>query len=59
MGMKNGSLYSYNGSTVSLVKTFASQVNRLYSDNSLLYIVPRNSKKVQIYDGKSFLEISV
>jgi len=59
MGCKNGNLYSYDGATISLVKTFSSQIGRLYSDNSLLYIILRNSKMIQIYDGQTFLEISV
>jgi hypothetical protein len=59
LGSKNGSLRVYDGSTVSVVKQFTSQVGKIYSDNSLLYVIPDNSKKIEIYDGKTFLEISV
>lgn len=59
LGSKNGSLRVYDGSTVSVVKQFTSQVGKIYSDNSLLYVIPDNSKKIEIYDGGKFLEISV
>jgi hypothetical protein len=58
-GCKNGSLYYYDGTDVTYMKNFGSQLYRLYSDNSLLYIIPRNSKKIYIYDGQLFLEVIV
>lgn len=58
LGSKNGNLYKYDENSLSLVKSFSSSIHRLYSDNSLLYIILRNSKNVTIHDGASFYEIS-
>lgn len=59
LGCKNGNLYSYDESTLSVVRSFSFQFMRIYSDNSLLYIVPRNAKKLFVYDGKIFSEVQV
>lgn len=56
-GCKNGDLYSYNESSLSFVRSFDFQFSKLYSDNSLLYIVPKNSKSLFIYDGNKFSEV--
>lgn len=56
-GCKNGNLYTYNESNVSLVRNFESEISRLYSDNSLLYIILRNNNNISVYDGNSFSEI--
>lgn len=59
LGCKNGNLYSYDESTLNVVRSFSFQFMRIYSDNSLLYIVPRNAKKLFVYDGKIFSEVQV
>ena len=59
LGCKNGDLYVYDESSISFVKSFGSQFERLYSDNSLLYIVLRNSKQVVMYDSNKFTETSI
>lgn len=59
LGCKNGNLYSYDGSSATIVHVFGVPLQRLYSDNSLLYIVPRNSKKLFVYDGATFTEVAI
>jgi len=59
LGCRNGNLYAYDQSSLSLVKYFAFSFYRLYSDNSLLYIIPSNSKIITIYDGNLFSEVTV
>lgn len=59
LGCKNGNLYSYDESILSFVRSFGFQFMRLYSDNSLLYIVLRNAKKLFVYDGDTFTEVQV
>jgi len=58
-GTKNGNLYTYDETSITFIKSFGSQFMKIYSDNSLLYIVPRNSKKLFIYDGSKFTEVQV
>jgi len=58
-GLKNGNLFSYDGSSSTIVKVFASPIQKLYSDNSLLYVVLRNSKTMTVYDGQNFSEVVV
>lgn len=58
-GSKNGTLSVYNKKTVTSIKTFPSQVYRLYSDDNLLYIILQNSKTIFVYDEKTFVEVTV
>ena len=58
-GCRNGSVYAYDENSSVLVKTFSSPIQRIYSDNSLLYIILRNSKSVTVYDGANFTEVLV
>lgn len=58
-GCKNGNLYTYDETSIAFVKSFGYQFMKIYSDNSLLYIVLRNSKKIYIYDGDKFTEVQV
>jgi hypothetical protein len=59
LSCKNGSFYSYNESSLSLIKIFDSQLVKVYSDDSLLYLIPRNSRKIFVYDGSKFSEIII
>lgn len=56
-GCKNGSLYYYDGLDVVLVKSFDLQIEKIYSDNSLVYIILKNSKTIYMYDGQLFSEV--
>lgn len=58
-GCKSGKVYSYNESSIAEVYSAESSIKKLYSDDSLLYIVPDNSKKIFIYDGSTFSEITI
>ena len=58
MGLRNGSLYKFDGSTVTLVKTFSNQVKGLFADGVSLYVFEENSGNIVIYDGTSFMNAS-
>ena len=57
LGTKGGHLYSYDESSVELLKEFDTSIEDLYSDGSLLYIMLKNSSKVIIYDGADTSEV--
>jgi hypothetical protein len=50
-GLQNGDLYQFDGTTVSLVYAFGSQIESLYADNSMLYIGIENAEAPYVYDG--------
>lgn len=56
LGSENGILYSYDESSVANVMNFNSPIERLFTDNALLYVVLRNNKQIIIYDGSNFSE---
>jgi hypothetical protein len=54
MGMHNGDLYSYNGSSTTFISNRGNEIVSLYSDNALLYVFLRHSDSIEVYDGSSF-----
>jgi hypothetical protein len=58
-GSENGSLYRYDEATINVVQTFPAPIERLYSDDALLYIVLRNSTSVIVYDNSTFSEVDL
>ncbi len=58
-GSQNGRLYSYDENSAILIRQFSYPISKIYSDNSLLYVMLRNSKSVFVYDGLNFTEVVV
>jgi len=54
IGAANGELWSYNGLSFSLTKSFASPISTLFADNNYLYIGFQNSQTLIIYNGTDF-----
>ncbi len=50
-GLQNGDLYEFDGTTIALVYAFGSQIESLYTDDSMLYIGVENAEAPYIYDG--------
>ncbi len=59
IGLENGELWSYNGTTFVLVSTFVSPISSLAGDNEYLYIGFSNSSIVSLYNGVSFFSSDV
>ena len=55
----NGSLWSFDGSTVANVSTFPNRINRLFSDGVALFIFVDHEDVVRVYDGSSFITSEV
>ena len=58
-GTIGGTLYRYDEAAVNTVETFDAPIDRLYSDDALLYIILRNSKKIIVYDNTAFTEVDL
>lgn len=58
-GTVGGMLYRYDEAAVNLVNVFNSPIEKLYSDDALLYIILRNSNKIIIYDNTEFREVEM
>lgn len=58
VGLRNGDLYSFDGSSMRYITTFNSEINAMYSDGSLLFIAIEKEDQLQIYDGNTFMEAS-
>lgn len=58
-GTVGGELYRYDEAAINLVKTFNSPIEKLYSDDALLYIVLRNSNTIVVYDNLLFREVDL
>jgi hypothetical protein len=56
-GTVSGELYRYDEAAINLVNTFEAPIERLYSDDALLYIILRNSTKIIVYDNATFTEV--
>ena len=59
IGLQNGSLYSFDGTTVSFVSDRNNTITKMISDNANLYIFVDNDNEVEIYNGSSFIVASV
>lgn len=58
IGLNNGKLYQFNGSSFSVVYTFSGTITTLSSDDSFLYIGFSNSSDIYTYDGSTFTSVS-
>jgi len=56
IGLENGELWSFNGSTPTLITQFANPITSLVGDNLFLYIGQSNSSAFNLYNGTSFFE---
>lgn len=54
---RSSSLYRYNGATLAFLRSFESQINRIYTDQNFLYVTFKNSENIFVYDGNTFTEI--
>jgi len=59
IGLENGELWSFDGSTFTLSNTFTSPVNALAGDNQYLYIGLANNSSFILYNGISFFTSDV
>lgn len=59
IGLQNGNLYKFDGTTVSLVSNRGNTISKLLSDNLNLYLFVDNDNNVEVYDGTSFLSVSI
>ena len=59
IGLENGEIWEYNGSTFTLINTFDSAISCLFADQMYLYIGFSNSTTVTIYNGTSFAELDL
>ena len=59
VGLKNGELYKFTGSSMVLVDDLGSGISDLYSDGTLLYVSLDNSIDISIFDGISFTTAGV
>jgi len=55
LGMQNGELYSFNGSTISLIYSFDNQINYMIRVNNLLYIFVEFSLNIYVYNGSTII----
>ena len=51
LSMENGYLYSFDGTSFSLVSVFENSIKGMSSDNLLLYIYMDNTDEIKTYDG--------
>lgn len=58
-GTVGGHLYRYDESAINLVEIFEAPIEKLYSDEALLYIILRNSTKIIVYDNSNFTEVEI
>lgn len=56
---RNGSLYVYNNTSLTFVRNFDTQINRLYTNQDLLYITFKNNKNIFVSDGTTFTEVVI
>jgi len=56
VGLRSGQLYSFDGSTVSLIIDFDKRVSNLYSNGNVLFVCLENEQIARVYNGISFLE---
>jgi len=59
VGLENGNLWEYNGSAFSIKNSFDEPINTLFGDKKYLYIGFQNSKLIVLYNGTSFIELSI
>tara|TARA_B100001778_G_scaffold334404_1_gene345630 strand:+ start:41033 stop:42505 length:1473 start_codon:yes stop_codon:yes gene_type:complete len=59
IGTVGGMLYRYDEAAVNLIQTFNAPIEKLYSDDALLYIILRNSTKIIVYDNATFTEVDL
>jgi len=59
IGLENGNLWEYNGSAFSIKNSFDEPINTLFGDKKYLYIGFQNSKLIVLYNGTSFIELSI
>jgi len=57
LGMQNGSVYIYDGATITLVDQLTNPVASMSSDGSSLYLALRNSDKAYVLNNGSFVEV--
>jgi len=57
--LENGNLWEYNGSAFSIKNSFDEPINTLFGDKKYLYIGFQNSKLIVLYNGTSFIELSI
>jgi len=58
MGLRNGSLYKFDKSIVTLVKTFSNQIKGLFANGVSLYVFEENAGNIVVYDGTNFTNAS-
>lgn len=56
IGLRSGQLYSFDGSTVSLVIDFDKRIANLESNGNVLFICLENEQTARVYNGTDFLE---
>ena len=59
IGMENGELWKYNGTTFITANTFDDPISSLFGDNDYLYIGFFNSSILTLYDGTSFTNLEI
>lgn len=57
IGLENGELHSYNGSSFTLVETFSDPILSLAGDSQYLYIGFSNSANITLYNGSEFFSM--
>jgi len=55
MGLQNGMLYSYDGTSFTLLTTFGFKIATLVAKDDVLIIGFENSSDIYVYDGMSFV----
>lgn len=58
-GMKNGQLWSFNGSSFSLAHTFVNPVHYLSGDTRYLYIGFMGGEEMYLFDGTTFTNLAL
>jgi hypothetical protein len=59
VGLQNGDLYSFNGSAVTYIDSFESQIQSMFSEGNVLYVLVENEGDIQVYDGATFSAASI
>lgn len=59
LGSEGGQIYRYDGSLLTEIYSLNSPIQKMYADNALLYILPRNSDKIYVYDTNTVREVDV
>ena len=59
IGMSNGELWRYDGSAVTLLRTFSASISSVHADTNNLYIGFATGMSMFIYNGQSFTEVEL